>query len=72
MVTYYDQDNQQLKYAQKPHTGNWIVEVVDSPGNYAASMTQAIGSVLPSVHIAYYDRLTQQLKHAWKYGWTGS
>jgi len=76
MVTYYDMDNQQLKYAQKGHTGNWTVEVVDSPGNYAGSMTQGIGPfpfmVIGSVHIAYYDFATQQLKHAWKHNWNGS
>jgi len=69
-ISYYDDLQQDLKYARKSG-GSWIIERVDGAGSDAGLFSAlALGppSSAASVHIAYYDASSQALRYARKSG----
>ncbi|UCF07953.1 MAG: PKD domain-containing protein, partial [Thermoplasmata archaeon] len=66
-VSYYDDTNDNLKYAR--WTGStWIIDTVDNAGNVGRDTSLALdGSGFP--HISYYDASNKNLKYA---RWSGN
>lgn len=66
-ISYYDNDNDDLKYA-KWNGASWDIEIVDSNGNVGLYSSIAIDkNGYP--HISYYDQTNQDLKYA---KWNGN
>ena len=67
-IVYYDDDNGDLRYADKnTHTNLWQNNVVDSSGDVGKFPSLAIDSQ-DNLHVAYYDNGNQQLKYAYHNG----
>ena len=67
-IVYYDDENGDLKYADKnTHTNLWQNNVVDSSGDVGKFPSLAIDSQ-DNLHVAYYDNGNQQLKYAFNDG----
>ena len=63
-IVYYDDENGDLKYADKnTHTNLWQNNVVDSSGDVGKFPSLAIDSQ-DNLHVAYYDNGNQKLKYA--------
>ena len=65
-ISYYDNTNENLKYAR--WTGsNWVIETVDSPGSVGRFSSIALDSH-DKPHISYYDSTKLNLKYAKRTG----
>ena len=65
-ISYYDETNQDLKYAYKSE-GSWHIETVDTTGDvglFTAIALDANGNP----HISYYDVTNRDLRYAYKSG----
>ncbi len=66
-ISYFDYDNQDLKYAKWTGT-NWQIQIIDSSGDVGANNSLDIDAA-NNPHISYVDSTNCDLKYA---RWTGS
>jgi hypothetical protein len=65
-ISYYDVQNDDLKYAYKT-PGGWVVETVDSAGVVGEYSSLALEATAPyTPHIGYYDGTNYNPKYAYK------
>jgi hypothetical protein len=65
-ISYYDAENDDLKYAFQDDDG-WQIDTVDSEGNVGSWSSLALDQE-GNVHIAYYDATNDTVKYAYKSG----
>jgi hypothetical protein len=61
-ITYYDEDNYDLKHAYRPGQ-EWLTETVDSDGDVGRWSSLAIDEE-GTLHVAYYDASNGTVKYA--------
>ena len=62
-VAYYDDANDDLRYARKDPGGAWVLKLIDAGGIVGSFTSIALGPA-GVVHIAYYDETNGDLKRA--------